>query len=128
MLATVPFQIGTSTTSSSPFAPDIVTFTVTSQLLNQVRVHHQFQGSHYLLGGGGDGVYGAHEDVRHDEDGHEAVEEAGQVEGDPQPEWPGHLQSDFSTHGRDHIRQSVPLSLLESFKAFLCHKEPAQGM
>ena len=31
MLATVPFQIGTSTTSSSPFAPDIVTFTVTSQ-------------------------------------------------------------------------------------------------
>ena len=31
MLATVPFQIGTSITSSSPFSPDIVTFTSTNQ-------------------------------------------------------------------------------------------------
>ena len=45
-----------------------------------------------LPGGGGDGVDGAHEDVRHNKDGHEAVEEADQVESDPDPERPGDLE------------------------------------
>ena len=36
-----------------------------------------------LLGGGGDGVNGAHEDVCHDEHTDEAVEKAGQVQAYP---------------------------------------------
>ena len=39
--------------------------------------------NNHLLGGGGDGVNGAHEDVCHDEHTDEAVEEAGQVQAYP---------------------------------------------
>ena len=43
------------------------------------------------LGLGGDGLDGAHEDVRDDVDGDEAVDEAGEVEEDAEPPGPGHL-------------------------------------
>ena len=76
MLATVPFHMGTSITSSSPFSPDIVTLNTDIGLMWTEEVCH-------LSGGGGDGVNGAHEDVCHDEHPDEAVEEAGQVQAYP---------------------------------------------
>ena len=91
MLATVPFHMGTSITSSSPFSPDIVTLNTDIGLMWTEEVCH-------LSGGGGDGVNGAHEDVGHNEDGHEAVEEPDQVERDPDPEGPGDLYEE----GEDH--------------------------
>ena len=131
MLATVPFQMGTSITSSSPFSPDIVTFTkIAYKHHNRVWDHHESQP--HLAGSGGDGVDGAHEDVRHDEDGHEAVEEAGQVEGDPEPERPGDLIWDMGVvHSHWSRSNEARLSLVESFRVLLrqcllCHKEPAR--
>ena len=54
--------------------------------------------NNHLLGGGGDGVNGAHEHVRHHEDSEEAVDDASEVEDDPDPNGPVFLKEDGQNH------------------------------
>ena len=54
--------------------------------------------NNHLLGGGGDGVNGAHEHVRHHEDPEEAVDDAGCVKADPNPDWPATLEEEREHH------------------------------
>ena len=51
-----------------------------------------------LLGGGGDGVNGAHEHICHHEDPEEAVDDAGEIESDPYPDRPTALEEEREQH------------------------------
>ena len=54
--------------------------------------------NNHLLGGGGDGVNGAHEHVRNHEDPEEAIDDAGEVEADPDPDRPAALEEEREHH------------------------------